>query len=86
MDEVLSEYFSSVFTMEKYMEASEFGEENNDPLKQVEVLEHIKAEKSLESDWAYFRMLWEARKEIAGILAGSYVSSLAVSEIGGWLF
>lgn len=70
MGEVLSEYFSSVFTMEKYMEASEFGDENNDPLKQVEVLEHVKAEKSQESDWAYLGCCGRQERRLLGSWQG----------------
>ncbi|XP_067869988.1 uncharacterized protein [Heterodontus francisci] len=89
MGEVLNEYFASVFTFEKVMEASEFKGGNSDILEHInitkedvlEALKHIKVDKSPGPDQVYPRMLWEAKVETAGVLAEIFVSSLAMGEV-----
>eukprot|EP00061_Rhincodon_typus_P006061 g26292.t1 len=89
MEELLSEYFTSVFTVEKDMEARELEEINSDILKSVditeevvlEILKCIKVDKTLRPDQAYPRTLWEAGEVIARLLAEIFVSSLATGEV-----
>ena len=76
MGEILNEYFSSVFTVEKGMEIRELGEINSHVLKNVHiteevvlgVLKRIKVDKSPGPDEVYPRTLWKAMEEIAGTL------------------
>ncbi|XP_062926608.1 retrovirus-related Pol polyprotein from type-1 retrotransposable element R1 isoform X1 [Mobula hypostoma] len=87
--EVLNEYFTSVFTMEK-----DLGNCCND-LQQTEKLEHvdikkgdvlellesIKLNKSPGPDEIYPRLLCEAREEIAEPLAMIFASSMGMGEV-----
>ena len=51
----------------------------------LEVLKHIKVDKSLGPDDVYLRTLWEAREEIAGPLAEIFESSIVTGEVPeGW--
>eukprot|EP00061_Rhincodon_typus_P017660 g46451.t1 len=85
MGEVLNEYFSSVFIVEKDMTTWELGDVSGDIVGTVhitadevlEVLEYMKVEKSPGPDQIYPKTLQEARKEIAGALADILASSLA---------
>ena len=89
MGEILNEYFSSVFTVEKGMNVRELGEINSDVLRSIqitekevlEVLKRIKVDKSPGPDEVYPRMLWEAREEIAGPLAEIFESSIVTGEV-----
>eukprot|EP00061_Rhincodon_typus_P002059 g16509.t1 len=88
MGEVLKEYFSSVFTVEKDMKTWELGEISGTVLGTVhntvevvlEVLECMKVDKPPGPDQTYPRTLQEAREEIAGPLADIFASSLATGE------
>jgi len=70
--EILMEYFSSVFTLEKDMKAWEFRDVNSDVFngthitedKVLEVLKCIKVDKSQGPDQMHPRILWEAREKI----------------------
>eukprot|EP00061_Rhincodon_typus_P010248 g34398.t1 len=85
MGEILNKYFASVLTVEKDMEFGEYGEIKSDNLKNVHiteekvlnVLKHIKMDKSMGPDQVYPRTLWEAREEIAGPFTEIFVSSIA---------
>eukprot|EP00061_Rhincodon_typus_P006991 g28210.t1 len=85
MGEVLNEYFSSEFTMEKDMKIWELGEVSDDIMGKVhftveevlEVLEHLKVDKSPGPDQMYPGTLQQAGEEIAGALADIFISSLA---------
>ena len=89
MDEILNEYFSSVFTVEKSMDVKELGEINSDVLRSVhitekevlDVLKRTKVDKSPGPDEVYPRTLWEAREEIAGPLAEIFESSIDTGEV-----
>eukprot|EP00061_Rhincodon_typus_P010632 g35082.t1 len=89
MDEILNEYLTSVFTVEKDMKARKPGEMNSDILKSVhirkeqllDVLKHTNMDKSPGPDQLYPRTLWEAREVIAGPLAEIFVSSRATDEV-----
>ena len=70
MGEILNEYFSSVFTVEKSMDVRELGEINSDGLRSIhitevmvlEVFKRIKVDKSPGPDEVYPRTLWETRE------------------------
>ena len=88
MDEILNEYFSSVFTVEKGTDVRELGEINSDVLRMVhitekkalELLKRIKVDKFPGPDEMYSRTLWEAREEIVGPLAEIFESSIVTGE------
>eukprot|EP00061_Rhincodon_typus_P015825 g43727.t1 len=83
MGKVLSEYFSSVFTMEKDMKTRVLGEVSDDILgivhntveKVLEVFECMKVDKSPGPDQIYPRTLQDAADEIAGSLADIFASA-----------
>ena len=87
MGEILNEYLSSIFTVEKSMDVRELGD--SDALRSVhitekevlEVLKRIKVDKSPGPDEVYPRTLWEAREEIAGPLAEIFESSRVMGEV-----
>eukprot|EP00061_Rhincodon_typus_P010244 g34391.t1 len=89
MGEILNEHFASVFTVEKDIEDRELGEVNSDILKNVyiteevmlDVLKHIKVDKSLGLDEVYPSTLREAREVIARPLAEIFISSIATGEV-----
>ena len=89
MGEILNEYFSSVFTVEKGMDVRELGEINSDVLRSVhitekevlEVLKRIKVDKSAGPDEVYPRTMWDAREVIAGSLAEIFESSVVMGEV-----
>eukprot|EP00061_Rhincodon_typus_P004021 g21573.t1 len=86
MREILNEYFTSVFTVEKDMKSRELGEVDNNILKNVHITEEevlnilklIKVDKSPGPDQVYPRTLWEAREVIAGPFVEVFVSSIAI--------
>ena len=89
MDEVLNEYFASVFTKEKDLVDDESGKGCVDSLNHVEIkkeevlgfLRNIQVDKTPGPDAIYPRILREAREEIAGALREIFVSSLATGEV-----
>eukprot|EP00061_Rhincodon_typus_P003312 g19780.t1 len=82
---MLNVYFASVFTVEKDMEDIECGEINRNMLKNghigeeevLNILKHIKVDKSLGPNQVYTRTMWETRDVNAGPLADIFVSSIA---------
>eukprot|EP00061_Rhincodon_typus_P002769 g18414.t1 len=84
MGEVLNEYFSFVFTVEKDVKTWELGEISGDILgtvhitveKMLEILDCMKVDKSPSPDQICLRTLQEAREEIAGAVADIFASSL----------
>eukprot|EP00061_Rhincodon_typus_P004849 g23569.t1 len=89
MRAILNEYFASMFAVEKDMEDIEHAKINSDILKCIhiteeevlDVLKHIKVDKSPGPDQVYPRTLWEARELIAGPLAEIVVSLIATDEV-----
>ncbi|XP_078077524.1 SH3 and multiple ankyrin repeat domains protein 2-like [Mustelus asterias] len=86
MVEVLNKYFSSVFTVAKYMKTWEPGKVSGDILGTVhitvegvmDILKCMKVDKSPGPDRVYPRTLGEAGEEIAGALAEIFASLLAM--------
>eukprot|EP00061_Rhincodon_typus_P004436 g22578.t1 len=89
MGEILNEYFVSVFTVEKDVEAGELGEINSDDLKSahikkedmLEILKRTKVDKSMGPDQVYPRTLWEVREKITGPQAEIFVSLTATGQV-----
>eukprot|EP00061_Rhincodon_typus_P007874 g29989.t1 len=86
---MIKEYFASVFTEEKDVEARELGEINRDILKDVHITEEevldilkcIKVDKSLGPAQVYPQTLWEAGEVIAGPLAEAFESLIATGKV-----
>eukprot|EP00061_Rhincodon_typus_P001961 g16259.t1 len=89
MDEVLNEYFASVFTIGKDLVDDDSGEGGVDSSGHVEikreeelgVLKNMKVDKSPGPDGIYPRIRREASEEIVGALKEIFVSSLATGEV-----
>lgn len=64
--------FSSVFAVEKKVEACEIREENRDILKPTDTLKEWYI--TLALDQFYPRIVWEIREEIVGTLSKIFVS------------
>eukprot|EP00061_Rhincodon_typus_P011931 g37310.t1 len=87
--EMLNEYFTSAFAVEKDMEARELEEINNDILKCFHITEEVvldalkrtKLDKSLEPDQMHPRTLWGAREVIAGPFAEIFLSLIATDVV-----
>eukprot|EP00061_Rhincodon_typus_P006066 g26304.t1 len=89
VDEMLNEYFASVFTQEKDMEDSEIYAEHANMLRHsvikkevvLSFLKSIKVDKSPGPNGIYPNLWREAREEIAGALTIVFVSSLGTGEV-----
>ena len=87
--EVLNEYFTSVFTVEKDLGGCTTGLRRTEKFEFVdikkedvlEILNSIKIDKSPGPDGMYPRLLWEAREEITEPLAMIFASSMETGEV-----